>query len=382
MLSLSAVPIRPEAMDEMRRYTERVIVVEVGGANAPGLARLLARLPGPTRRVAAELSLRHAVGRARHAFQRLVAQETFDVVLFHGKCLTPVIEGFDALPVVVDFCDATSLRILGNLKRAGPAKRLLLAARYGQVLRTERKLLRRSHQLAFVSARDRDTILGKDASKGRVVTIGVDHEFWKRRSSPSSTPVLVFSGIMSYAPNEDAALVLIDRILPRVRRSIPNVELHLIGRDPSPELRSKAAAAEGVTVTGFVEDMRPFLEAGWLTAVPLRYGAGVQNKILEAMAMELPVVTSSLACGGLRVDGGEDPPVEVADDDEEFAERVVKLLEQDGERARLAAAGRHFVEQHYDWARSATRLERLCSKAVAAFGDDSSERTTERWHNQ
>jgi glycosyltransferase involved in cell wall biosynthesis len=146
---------------------------------------------------------------------------------------------------------------------------------------------------------------------------------------------------------------------------VPDAELYIVGRDPSPRLRERAARTPGATVTGFVPDVRPWLERAAVAAVPMRYGSGVQNKVLEAMAMELPVVTTSLVAAGLRVAGGE-APVVVADDVREFAEAVVKLLAQEQERSRLASAGRRFVLEHYDWSRSAARLERMCAAAAAA----------------
>jgi glycosyltransferase involved in cell wall biosynthesis len=119
-----------------------------------------------------------------------------------------------------------------------------------------------------------------------------------------------------------------------------------------------------VTVTGFVDDLRPYLERAAVCAAPLRFGAGVQNKVLEAMAMGVPVVTTSIAAAGLRVDDAAAPPLYVADDDERFAACLVQLLQDPGERARLAREGRRFVEEHFVWAHQAERLEALCQEAV------------------
>jgi hypothetical protein len=361
LLSLTAEPLTPRALAEMSACCERIVPIEMTDAHAPPAARLLARAPGG-RRPAGAVALRDAVGRMRRAFRALVAEGGFDLVLFHGKSLFPVIEDFDALPIVVDFCDATSLRVRQRMEQASPARRALLALRWLQVRRVERKLLAKSPHVVFVSRRDAEAILG-EGSGGEVVSIGVDHARF-RRARPGAANALVFSGIMSYGPNEDAALVLLERVFPLVRRAVPDAELFLVGRDPSPRLRARAAATPGATVTGFVPDVRPWLERAAVAAVPMRQGSGVQNKVLEAMAMELPVVTTSLVSAGLRVAGGEAPLV-VADELREFAEAVVKLLGQEQERARLAAAGRRFVEEHYDWSRSAARLERICVSAAA-----------------
>jgi glycosyltransferase involved in cell wall biosynthesis len=366
LLSLTQQKITPQAYSEMGAYTERIVAVEVGVDSKPGLARLAGGLPGIGSRLATALERREAASQMRKAFLRLLDEGSYDVVLFHGKDLAPVIEGCE-VPIVVDFCDATSMRVESRIRRAPPAQRPLLWLRYLQVRRIERKLLRASPHVAFVSCRDREAIVGP-SSRGEVVSIGVDHDFWTQRTGPATSNTVAFAGIMSYGPNEDAALVLIDEILPRVRRSVPDAEFMIVGRDPSAALTQRAESVQGVTVTGFVDDMRDYLERAAVSAVPMRYGSGVQNKVLEAMAMETPVVATSMVAAGLRIDGGEEAPILVADDPGEFAERVVKLLQQPNERARLATAGRQFVEQYYDWSRSAEKLERMCIAAASERG--------------
>jgi glycosyltransferase involved in cell wall biosynthesis len=101
---------------------------------------------------------------------------------------------------------------------------------------------------------------------------------------------------------------------------------------------------------------------------PLRYASGVQNKVLEAMAMAVPVVATSIAADGLRVDGDGEPPLYVADGEKSFAERVTNLLGRAEERSRLAVAGRRYVEKHFVWSRSAEKLEEICLTAAAANG--------------
>jgi glycosyltransferase involved in cell wall biosynthesis len=366
LLSLTQQKITPEALAEMSAYTERIAAVEVGVDSKPGVARRAGRLPGIGGRLATALERREAARRMRQAFLGLLDEGTYDVVLFHGKDLAPVIEGC-RLPLVVDFCDATSMRIASRIRRAPPSERPLLWLRYRQVRRIERNLLRASPHVAFVSCRDREAIVGP-TPRGEVVSIGVDHDFWTRRSGPATSNTVVFAGIMSYGPNEDAALVLIDQILPLVRRAVPDAEFMIVGRDPSPALTRRAERTPGVTVTGFVDDMRDYLERAAVAAVPMRYGSGVQNKVLEALAMETPVVSTSMVAAGLRIDGGDEAPIHVADDPREFAERVVKLLNQPDERAHLGAAGRQFVERHYDWPRSAEKLERMCMAAASGRG--------------
>jgi glycosyltransferase involved in cell wall biosynthesis len=174
---------------------------------------------------------------------------------------------------------------------------------------------------------------------------------------------------MDYGPNDDAALRLVQDILPKVRAQVPSARLTIAGRSPTERLKAAAAAQPGVSVTGFVDDMRDYLERAELFVCPLRYGAGMQNKVLEALAMEVPVAASSLAAEGLRFEGHE-PPLCVADDPQQMADRVAHLLANPAERARLSRAGRQYIEEHFSWARSAEKLEQLCLAAVESARSD------------
>jgi glycosyltransferase involved in cell wall biosynthesis len=296
--------------------------------------------------------------------RQLIRQGSYDVLVLHGKVLFPVIRYFDDLPVVIDMCDATSLRLRRQMAYSAWPKRAWLALRYLGVRRLEKEMMARSRHLAFISCRDRDAVLGPGRA-AEVAPIGVDTEFWKRQAGQPSTPTLIFVGVMSYGPNVDAAAYLIDQIVPRVRKEIPDLEVYIVGRDPSPELREKASRQAGVHVTGFVDDVKPYLERSAVAVVPIRYGAGIQNKLLEAMAMEVPVVTTELAAEGLRLMGGSNPPLHVAGDAEEFTQRVVTLLRDPVERARLARQGRQFVQRNYVWSGGAETLERMCYEAAA-----------------
>jgi glycosyltransferase involved in cell wall biosynthesis len=347
----------------MASYTERILVFDTNGASDSRKRGALERLPFFGRRLGKELRRREAIGRMKQAFEELVREGSYDVVLFHGKQAFSVIEDFDELPVVVDFCDAGSLGTKTRMRHASVSRLPWILLRHLQMRQIERKLVRKSPHLAFISQRDREVILGP-TSTARIISIGVDLEYWKRRGAPASSHSIILSGIMNYAPNEDAALYLMDGILPRVKRSIPDLGVLIVGRDPTPALIEKSRLLPEVTLTGFVDDLRPYLERAAVCAAPIRFGAGVQNKILEAMAMEVPVVTTAIAAAGLRVDGAEEPPLYVADDEERFAACLVRLLQDPRERARLAREGRRFVESHFVWSRQAEKLEAMCQEAV------------------
>jgi hypothetical protein len=363
LLSLAADPVPKEVFAEVASHVDKLLLIETRKDGVLPFDRALGRLPVVGSRLSRLRERRRAVSRMKDVFEREVERGSYDLVLFHGKSVFPVIEEFDALPVVIDFCDATSLRHRDRMRYARPGEWALVGLRYLLTRQVERKLLRKSRQIAFVSQRDRDAILATPGFS-KVVPIGVDHEYWRRTNGCVRPGTVVFTGVMSYAPNEDAALYLIEKVAPLVRQVVPELRVFIVGREPSPRLIRASRGLSGVTVTGSVEDLRPYLEQAAVFAAPLRYGSGVQNKLLEAMAMEVPVVTTSIAAAGLCVGENAHPPVLVADTPERFAESVGQLLNDEAQRNRLGNQGRRYVEENFDWKKSAALIEKLCLDAL------------------
>lgn len=363
LLTLERSQVPAEALAEMATYTERILTFPVNDPAQSTLGKVIKRLPLIGKQTAQQLAVRAAVQRMKAAFARLVREEKFDLILFHGKDCFPVIAGQPDLPLVIDFCDATSFRVRSKMRHVNRVMATLLGLRYLQVRQIERQMIAGTPHVAFISQRDRTAILGAQ-NGATVIPNGIELAYWTRRTHTPTPNCLIFTGVMDYAPNEDAALHLIDHILPHVRPHVPDLKVLIAGRNPTPALRARAARDPDVTVTGFVEDMRDYLEQATLFVAPLRFGAGMQNKLQEALAMEVPVVTSSVAAHGLRVAEGDEPPLVIADQDEAFATQIIQLLNQPAERARLAREGRRFAQQHFDWGRSAQQLEQMCSAAI------------------
>ena len=290
-----------------------------------------------------------------------------DAVLFSGKRTYPALPPLAGLPLVTDLCDATSSRLRSGLRHDPAVKVPAHLVEWASVRRVERALVARSSSLLFASARDRDLIVSPaDAARSVVVPNGVDLGYWRRTSDRLGRGTIVFTGAMDYGPNADAALHLVQAVLPRIRAQRPDARVLLVGRDPGPALREAAARAEGVTLTGTVPDVRPALEEAAVFAAPLRVGAGIQNKVLEALAMEVPVVASSLAAGGLHTADGEAPPLVEIDGPEATATALVDALRRAEEGAPPAAAGRDFVAEHFSWRRSGELVARALAAAVGA----------------
>ncbi|MEN9937996.1 MAG: hypothetical protein RLZZ387_4575 [Chloroflexota bacterium] len=353
LLSIVGPQFRPELTEALRPFTERVLTF------AAPRGRGLAAKAG--RRVRALLDWEPAVRQMRAAAEELTRAEQFDAVLFSGKQTYPALEGLRGLPVIADLCDATSVRVRGRMAYVGVDRLPWLLLEYAQVRRVEQALLRRAEHLLFATCRDRDALTGGATPRATVVPNGVDLDYWRPAAPDHQPGTIVFTGAMDYAPNTDAALYLADEILPLVRRSEPDAQVLIVGRDPPEQLRA-AGRRPGVTVTGFVDDVRPYLERAAVFAAPLRYGAGIQNKVLEAMAMEVPVVATPLAADGLRTEEGERPPVVVASDAASFAEALVRAIAARRRDPAPDSDARRFVARHFVWSESGQRLDRVLSR--------------------
>lgn len=200
-------------------------------------------------------------------------------------------------------------------------------------------------RVVVVSPPDRDELLALDpALPVEVIPNGVDLYDFRMRPTQRETAVLLFVGNYEYAPNRDAALWLARAIFPAVQRRVPGAKLWLVGSAPPPELL--ALASESIHITGRVPDVRPYLARATVFVSPLRFGAGIKNKILEALAMGCPVVATPLSLDGIDVRDGESA---LSADGDALVEAVVRLLGDTALQAALSRNGRRLVEARYSW---------------------------------
>jgi polysaccharide biosynthesis protein PslH len=299
----------------------------------------------------------------------LSSTSTFDVAHVEHLRAAHFAAALGRLPRVLDAVDCiTDLRRQILEQREGNGLSRLFSWEEWTKLKTyEPKAYRAFRRIAVTSEHDASALISLDPMRlppVEVIPNGVDSEYFHpENSGQPDADCLVFSGKLSYIANEDAARFLLTEILPCLRQARPAAHLILAGSGPSAALKALAARTGGVTVTGFVEDLRPWIRRASVAVCPMRLGVGIQNKALEAMALGRPVVASPLAARSLSA-AERTGAVRVARSAAEFAEICAEWLSRP-EEARLAGlAARTYVEQHHRWDRAAGAFTSLYRAAV------------------
>jgi sugar transferase (PEP-CTERM/EpsH1 system associated) len=224
--------------------------------------------------------------------------------------------------------------------------------------RFERRVCQHADRIVCVSQADAAAVQQLDpALRPAVVPNGVDTEFYRRETiTPLDLPrhSLVFTGTMDFRPNVDAMLWFAHEVLPLVKRRVPDVHLYIVGQRPHARLDA-LRADPAITITGAVEDTRPYTSAADVYVVPLRMGGGTRLKLLEALALETPIVSTTLGAEGFEVT--HDRELLLADDAAAFARAIEELLAHHDRARALAVAGRAFAVEYYDWRHIVPKLE-------------------------
>lgn len=202
-----------------------------------------------------------------------------------------------------------------------------------------------------------------DLQKVYHIPTGVDVDFFKPSSRISTRPnSLVFTGSMDWLPNEDAMQYFFNEIMPLVRHAIPDLHLTIVGRAPYPSLLELAQRDNGIAVTGRVDDVRPYIEEATAFIVPIRIGGGTRLKIYEAMAMEKPVISTTVGAEGLPLRDGVE--LLLADDPKAFADAVVKVLNDSQLANRLGKSSAELVRENFGWQRVSAQMADICKTVI------------------
>ena len=273
---------------------------------------------------------------------------------------------------LMDFVDVDSDKWRQYAEKSKLPASLIYGLESRILLKYEKRINRYFDFSVFVSQQEAELFLKLSPGARNVIVVsnGVDHEYFSPDyvNTPAATmhhvqctqnSVILFTGAMDYHANIDGVTWFSNEIFPLIRRDYLPAEFHIVGSNPPSDVK-KLAQRPGVKVTGFVKDIRPYYCTADVCVVPLRLARGIQNKVLEAMSMAKPIVTTSKALEGIDAISGEQ--VLVADNAESFAGAVGDLLKDKGKKKSLAVNARQFVVNHFDWPANIQILEDLLHK--------------------
>jgi len=291
--------------------------------------------------------------------RKAITERSYDRVFVYCSAMAQYVESTGGIPVVTDFVDVDSDKWRQYATFTGwPLSAVY--RREGWALRQfERQVCERSACVLVTTGREA-ALVGQISDRARVHVVpnGVDTEYFKpaAQGPDPGRPTVGFTGDMSYFPNVEAVTYFARKVLPLIRRSVPDTQFLIVGRNPGRKVKI-LAEIDGVEVTGFVPDVREYLARMQVAVAPFSIAAGIQNKILEAMAFGIPVVCTSRTAQGLSSEAAG--AVEMADDAGEMAAKIANLL-LDPKLARARGIqGRRKVAAEYRWDRSLGRLLQL-----------------------
>jgi glycosyltransferase involved in cell wall biosynthesis len=298
--------------------------------------------------------------RIESRLQSILREGKFDALWIPAWRMIPYLSAAGNTPVVLDAMDDGVLEVAREIKHSSSPMDLMLNGKKLFVTYLfEKKYFSQADICIFVA--DRDAEIFKwvcPRTRFSVIPNGVDINYYSPLGLSEDYPSLIFEGNMGFPPSVDAALHFSQAILPLIRQEIPEIKLYLVGKNPAPEIL--ALQKPNVWVTGYVDDVRRYLDRASVFVCPMRKGAGIKNKILQAWAMGKAVVSTTIALAGL--DAHPEENIFVADTPDRFAAQVVRLLKDQCLRKAVGQRGMETVHKSYSWQQQAELLEAAMEK--------------------
>jgi sugar transferase (PEP-CTERM/EpsH1 system associated) len=336
---------------------------EIGRVSNPlQAARMLARLPTTE---PSSMGFFYSPDLAR-SIGRLLATERFGLVFVHCSSVAQYVRHVRNVPKILDFGDMDSQKWLEYVNYKPLPMKVGYWLEGIKLRRSEERLAGQFDMCTATTRAEWETLdsYGTGAATDWFPN-GVDTEYFRPDGTGYDSETVSFVGRMDYYPNQQCMLDFCRDTWPLLRSRRPQLKLKVVGADPSPAIR-RLGDLPGVEVTGSVPDVRPHVGRSAVMVAPLSIARGTQNKILESMAMGVPVVASRIAAGG--VDAEPNRHLLVADTPAEQAASILRLVESPADRARLALAGRERMVSHHAWGRSMRKLDAIVERCVSGFG--------------
>jgi sugar transferase (PEP-CTERM/EpsH1 system associated) len=347
-------------VSSLRKYCASVEVAYRGGS----VGNYFHAAVGFLRGLPLSISLFHRHALAKKVLQK-VTTERFDCIIGSSSLMAQYVSLCSNIPKILDFIDVDSEKWRSYAQRRSFPLSFIYRLEAERLARYEKETAQLSDHCFLVSEEEKCILQRRvNGHPVSVISNGVDIEYFSPSGDvrETSQPAIVFTGVMDYFPNVDAVRYFCRDMLPLVLRTMPTAQFNIVGRNPTRQVRELGKHAN-VVVTGAVADVRPYLAQASVSIAPFRLARGVQNKILESMAMGVPVVGTTQAFKGIAAT--EQHGIRIADDPRSFAQHVLTLLQGDVSLRRQAGfQARRFVERHHRWEDQGANLERLIEDVV------------------
>ena len=352
LFSVSHVKVLPEHIDAVRPYCKDICLV-----HSPKLVNYKNVLRNYLHTKSLQLGYWDSI-KARKAYKAFEKRVNPDV-LYSQMVRTMPLVSRSAKPKVMDFQDAMSMNCERRMDTSRGLWHYILHFEFKMLRSTEYNSFKIFDALTIISETDSEAIPHKQNGDIHIIPNGVDFGYFAPMECEKSYDI-VFCGNMRYEPNVHAAQFLANEVMPLVWKAVPEATLLLSGASPKREVRK--LEGERITVSGFVDDIRKSYASARIFAAPMQTGSGLQNKLLEAMAMRLPCVTTSIANASLYAEDGRQ--VLVGDTEQAFADHLVDLLRNPERRDQIANEGYSYVHQNFSWEKSCEKLEAILQGVV------------------
>ena len=267
------------------------------------------------------------------------------------RCAEYVKDEFD-IPKTIDFMDVLSKGIERRISTSPFYLKKILETEAERLKIYENIMFEYFDNHAIISLQDQELIYHVKREEIAIIPNGIDTHFFSPDSKIKKKYTLLFNGNMQYQPNVKSAIYIVTHILPLVKEKIPRVSLLISGTSPTKEVQE--LASDAVTVSGWMDDIRDAYNQAIIFIAPMQIGTGLQNKLLEAMAMEMPCVTSKLANNALNAKTNDE--ILIGNSKEEYAELIIKLINDSSKREALGKNGQTYVRNNFNWETSTKKL--------------------------
>ncbi|MCL2290338.1 MAG: glycosyltransferase [Bacteroidetes bacterium] len=352
LVALQDAPLHPEALEKIEPYCKEIHLIKLSWVSKCwGIVRaLLKGLP-------IQCGYFYS-NKAKRKIKNLINKIHPDHIYCFMIRMTEYVKKYQDCHKTLDYQDVLSMGMKRRLEKAPIWKKPIFLYEYQALRRYEKNIFPHFTNKIIITSIDRDLIHHPQKQYIQVVSNGIDFEKFSHIKKEKIYD-LIFAGNMLYPPNIDAVLFLVKSIFPKLLVKFPHLKLCICGATPAPAI--KALASENITVTGWVDEMAEYYAQSKIFIAPMQLGTGLQNKLLEAMAMKLPCVTSPLA--GKPIEGAQNHhSLLICNTVDEYVETVSKLLNDTDFYHTIAENGYQFVKANYDWEEVGKKLEEVMNE--------------------